>query len=242
MKVRRIACLVGLVTLGGYFVACSSDETTPNGTDGGTGGSEEAGGSAGKAGSAGKGGSGGGSAGSAGKAGGGGTAGKGGSAGSAGKAGSAGSAGDSGTPEGGGNDGGNPSIKITDPMNGEHISKDAEYTMFPKIPIQLKISNFTVKAPNSANCPAGSCGHVHINVDGNACNASGVPYNTAVTSGTTGTIDLSLCPSVAGVHTVTATLHNNDHSDVSLVDGGPVVGDEILITAVVGDAGTKDGG
>jgi hypothetical protein len=114
--------------------------------------------------------------------------------------------------------------------------------MFPKIPIEFVVGNFTLKAPGSSNCPAGSCGHVHINVDGNDCNATGVPYNAAAIA-SPGIIDLSLCTGgVAGAHTVTATLHNNDHSNVSLTDGGPAVSDEILISADVGDGGAKDGG
>ena len=233
MKLTRIACLTGLVALSAWSVAACSDDTT-------AGTSPEAGDETG--GSAGDGGKGtGGASGSAGK-GSGGTAGKG-SGGSAGKAGAAGS-GDGGPPIS--TDGGDPSIKITDPKDKETISKDAEYTAFPKIPVTFAVANFVLKAPASANCPAGACGHIHINVDGNDCNASGAPYNAAATT-TTGEIDLGLCKAgVAGAHTITASLHNNDHTNVSLTDGGDAISDSITITAVVGDGGTSpdagDGG
>jgi len=235
MKLKRIACLTGLVVLSAWSVAaCSDDTTTSPGTDGGD---EETGGSAGAGGKGAGGASG--SAGKGGASGGGGTAGKGGTSGSAGKGGTAGSAGDSGTNP---SDGGDPSIKITDPKNLESISKDAEYTMFPKIPVEFTIANFVLKAPGSANCPAGACGHVHINVDGNACNDSGGFYNAAAIA-SPGIIDLGLCTGgVAGAHTVTASLHNNDHSNVALTDGGPAVSDTITITAVVGDGGSPDAG
>ena len=80
-------------------------------------------------------------------------------------------------------------------------------------------------------------------MDGNDCNVNAsTPYNTAGASSPLD-IDLALCKAgVAGAHTVTITLHNDDHSNVSLTDGGAAISDEILITAVVGDAGTKDGG
>jgi hypothetical protein len=234
MKLTRIACLTGLVALSAWSVAACSDDTTP-------GTSPEAGDETG--GSAGDGGNGtGGASGSAGK-GSGGTAGKG-SGGSAGKAGAAGS-GDGGPPIS--TDGGDPSIKITDPKDKETISKDAEYTAFPKIPVTFAVANFVLKAPASANCPAGACGHIHINVDGNDCNVNATtPYNAAATT-TTGEIDLGLCKAgVAGAHTITASLHNNDHTNVSLTDGGDAISDSITITAVVGDGGTSpdagDGG
>jgi hypothetical protein len=230
--------LTGIVALGSWsLAACSSDTAAPTGGDASTetGGSQSTGGKGGASGSSG----------SAGKGGNAGSSG--GAAGSAGKGtgGAAGSAGDGGGPVP--TDGGDPSIKITDPKDLETISKDAEYTMFPKIPIAFEIANFVLKAPGAANCPAGACGHVHINVDGADCNVNAMtPYNAAATS-SPGLIDLSLCKAgVAGVHTVTASLHNNDHSNVSLTDGGAAISDTITITASVGDGGTSpdagDGG
>jgi len=157
-----------------------------------------------------------------------------------------GALGDSGTIVPG--DGGDPTIKITDPKDLETISKDAEYTMFPKIPIAFEIANFALMAPGSgaAKCPKGVCGHVHINVDGADCNVANLPYNAAAIM-SPGIIDLGLCKAgVAGVHTVTASLHNDDHSDVTVTDGGTVISDTITITAKEGDGGTSpdagDGG
>jgi len=232
MKLKRIACLTGLVALSAWSVAaCSSDEPSGN-NDGGTGGDQGEGGP----GAGGKGA--GGNAGSAGK-GSGGTAGKGGNAGSSGKAGAAGSAGDGGIVIPG--DGGDPSIKITDPKDLETISKDAEYSMFPKIPIEFTLSNFVLMAPASGftKCPKMHCGHVHLVVDGVDCNLPNLPYNAAAIS-SPGMIDLGICKAgVAGVHTVTAELHNDDHSSVALTDGGTAISDTITITAKVGDGGTS---
>jgi len=240
MKLSRIACLSGLVALSAWSVAACSDDNPVNpGTEGGTGGDESGGSSSG-----GKGGATGGSAGKAT----GGTAGKGAgggsTGGSAGKGagGASGSAGDGGGPVP--TDGGDPGIKITDPKDLETISKDAEYTMFPKIPIEFELTNFVLMAPASGftKCPKNHCGHVHINVDLADCNATGVPYNAAAIS-SPGIIDLGLCKAgVGGAHTITASLHNDDHSDVKIDDAGGVVSDTITITAKVGDAGAGDGG
>ena len=228
MKLGRSAFLAGLVALGAWSVAaCSSDKTT-GGNDGGTGGSDAGPGAGGK-GTGGKGGSGGSSGSTGGKAGSAGT-------------GTGGSAGDGGSvvPEAG-FDGGTPSVKITDPKTGETVSKNAEYTAFPMVPIAFKVGNFALMPPATAitKCPKGTCGHVHINVDGADCNTSGAPYNNAGIASPLN-IDLSLCKAgVGGAHTVTISLHNTDHSDVDV--GGKLVSDEILITAVAGDGGTDAG-
>lgn len=238
MKLRRIACLSGLVALSAWSVAACSDDNPVNpGTEGGTGGDESGG-----SGSGGKGGATGGSAGKAT----GGTAGKGAggaTGGTAGKGagGSSGSAGDGGGPVP--TDGGDPSIKITEPEDLDTISPGTEYTKLPKLDVAFTVANFTLKAPGSANCPTGTCGHVHVNVDGDDCNVnSATPYNNAGAASPI-EIDLGLCKAGApGAHTITASLHNNDHTEVKINDAGAVISDTVTIKVSLGDAGTGDGG
>jgi len=242
MKLGRSACFATLVAFSAWFAACSSDTTTgsgdggPDSSSGGSGG-----GSGGKAGS-------GGSGASAGKAGAGGsTGGAAGAAGSAGKAGAAGAAGSAGSPSvDGGNDGGLPSIKITSPANGATINIPAGGD--PDVPVAFTVANFVLKDAGSTGCPAGSCGHVHLLIDGASCNDNTTPtaikpYNnfgfmSPINAG------FDYCPMEAGMHTVTLELRNNDHSALK-----PPVTDSIKVTIVLGgdggagDAGpTKDGG
>jgi hypothetical protein len=233
MKFGRSACLAGLVALGAWSVAaCSSDNTSSNG-DGGT---PDGGGAT--PGSGGKGsGTGGSTSGSGGKG-----SGTGGS--TSGTGGKGAGTGGSTTSVDGGNDGGVPEVKITSPKDLASIELAAD----KKIPIEFTVANFALMAPMTpvAQCPKGSCGHVHINVDLMACDAVGVPYNTAGISSPLD-IDLSLCPaaSIPGAHTVTISLHNTDHSDVD-DSSGHLISDTITISVVTGDAGAdagkKDGG
>lgn len=214
MKFGRSACLAGMIALGAWSVAACSKDTTSGNTDGGTGG-EDGGGSGGK-------GNGGSSSG-----------GKGGSGGSSGSntGGKGGSTGGSTSVDGG--DAGVPTLTITSPKTGADVHSTT-------VDIVMDITNFTLKAPNSTDCPAGTCGHIHLNVDGNACNTTGAPYNNAGAA-TTIPIDLKLCPAatIPGAHVVDATLHNNDHSEVKV--GGTTVGMSISINYVAGDAGADSG-
>ena len=236
MKLRHSACLATIVALSAWsLAACSSDETKVSDD----GGSQEGGGSGGKGngGSGAKAGSSG-SSGSAGKAGGGGTSGSAGSAGSAGKAGSAGTPGVD-----GGNDGGLPSITITSPADNAAI-KLTTAAGGEDVSVAFTVQNFTLK-DGTANCPKNTCGHVHLLVDGPACNApSGtgkLPYN-AFGAASPLTAGLAHCPNAAGTHTIVVELHNADHTPVLGVDG-KVISDEISILAsFAGDGGGGDGG
>jgi len=228
MKFGRSACLAGLVALGAWSVAACSSNTSPSTTDGGT--DSGAGGSTG--GSAGKGGT----AGSAGTAGTAGTAGKGGAGGAAGSAGAAGAAG---TPSvDGGFDGGAPSVKITSPAEGAMFTTT-------KIPVSFEVANFTLMPPGSGftKCPKGTCGHVHINVDGNDCNVNATTalYNVAGNTSPLD-VDLTLCKGGAsGAHSIVASLHNDDHTAV-VVGGTDVQSDPVDVKVTLSDGGTPDAG
>lgn len=236
MKLGRSACLATLVACSAWFAACSSDTTTPSGDagpDSSTGGS--GGGSGGKGGASG-------SAGSAGKAGsgGGGAAGAAGSAGSAGKAGAAGSAGSSAGDAG---DAGLPTITIDKPKTGDVVGPGTDAPDYPDVPVSFTVTNFTLKAPQSANC-MGNCGHVHLIVDNASCNDPATPtlYNNA---GFMSPINAGLdyCKGgVAGPHKIILELHYNDHTPVKGADG-KVISDSVDVTALEVDGGVpKDAG
>ena len=224
MKFGRSACLAGLVALGAWSVAACSSETK-SGNDGGTGGSsEDGGGGKSTGGTAGKGGAGGST---------GGTAGKGGSAGKGGTT----STGGTTNSVDGGQDGGVPEVKITtSPVEGQTYSTT-------KISVAYVVSNFELKPPGTgASCAKDVCGHVHVNVDGNDCNQSAtIPYNNAGNTSPLD-IDLTLCKGgVNGTHSVVVSLHNDDHSAVT-VNNVAVESAPVNFKYAAGDAGTGDAG
>jgi hypothetical protein len=134
-------------------------------------------------------------------------------------------------------------VKITNPADLANVGAGDTYPNFPKIAVSFKVGNFELAAPGTpkATCPLGTCGHVHVNIDGSDCDQSAViKYNNA---GNTSPIDidLSLCKAgVPGAHTVVISLHNTDHSNVDV--GGTLVTDTITINALATDAGTSDAG
>jgi hypothetical protein len=228
MKSVRGICLVGLTALGGWSIACSIDDIG-NARD--RGGNEQGSGGSPGAGGAGSGGT----AGSAGKA-----AGTGGNpkqgGGGAGKAGAAGSAG--GTEP----DAGEPSIVITAPADLSAVGAGPSAPDFPKVPISFKVGHFELMTAGTPvrTCPLGACGHVHINVDGKDCDdvASGAPYNVQGIASPLD-IDLDHCKQgVVGAHTVTASLHNTDHSVVENGAGDTI---EYSITIAVRSASAEGG-
>jgi hypothetical protein len=226
MIIRRDAFFAGLLTLSFAGFGCSSKSSsgTPDagGSSTGTGGSS--GGTGGKSGTGGTG--------TGGKSGTGGT-------------GTGGKSGTGGTGTGGTSGSGAPSVKIDSPANGASVGPTSTYPDYPDVPVAFTIKNFTLMAPGSnmnGKCPAGTCGHLHLLVDGTACNdktgASPLPYNNA---GATSPINAGLdyCPSTAGAHTITLEIHNDDHSAVK-DSSGTVISDKINITAAAaneGDAG-----
>ncbi|HVU03288.1 MAG TPA: hypothetical protein VHE30_16120 [Polyangiaceae bacterium] len=121
-------------------------------------------------------------------------------------------------------------LKMTDPADGETVGPSAEYPDYPDVPIAFTVTGFTLKAPGTC-AGADKCGHVHLLVDGTACNdvASKAPYNNA---GAKSPINAGLdyCPKIDGEHTVTLELHNDDHSPYKV--DGTVVSDSRKIVAM----------
>jgi hypothetical protein len=140
----------------------------------------------------------------------------------------------------GGKSGSSPTIKITDPIAAETVGPTAEYPDYPDVPVQFTTTGFTLKAPGTC-AGAPSCGHIHLLVDGSACNdvANKAPYNAA---GAASPINAGLdyCPNIEGQHTITLEIHNDDHSPVKGADG-KVISDSIQITAQP-EASVRDAG
>src|SRR5689334_17999150 len=79
-----------------------------------------------------------------------------------------------GNDTGGGSDtggGGTPMLSISAPSNGTSVPLPAD----GNIPVSFTVTNFTLMAPGSC-AGAANCGHVHLTIDGQTCNAAGSPY------------------------------------------------------------------
>ena len=80
------------------------------------------------------------------------------------------------------------------------------------LPADKKISvtfdtNYVLKDPGTCGGQSG-CGSVYLLVDGTACNAPGKAWNANATSSPT-SVDLALCNTAVGVHTISAELHQD---------------------------------
>jgi hypothetical protein len=116
---------------------------------------------------------------------------------------------------------GAPSIAITMPTAGATVTLGMDVNK--SVPITFTTENFTLAAPGTPGCGTG-CGHVHITVDGVACNAPTEDYNAEGSASPVSAL-LAFCPAATGAHTVTAQLHNSDHSAL-----GPVASSSVMFT------------
>ena len=123
---------------------------------------------------------------------------------------------------------GAPSIAITSPQEGAAVALGTDADL--SSPVNYTVQNFTLKAPGSCAGAAG-CGHVHLLVDGQACNSAGAPYNNAGAAGPTAA-KFAACGTPSGAHTLTVELHNDDHSPVE--NGGAVASSMVRVFACKG--------
>ncbi len=122
-----------------------------------------------------------------------------------------------------------PTITITSPAN------NGTLTLTSKLGnIAFTTTDFTLMAPGT--CPTNDndtppCGHVHVLIDGTACNdtTSGAPYNNTA-NGSPASANFGLCPTTDGPHTVVLELHNDDHTPY-LVNGQTVSATVTLTTS-----------
>jgi hypothetical protein len=115
-------------------------------------------------------------------------------------------------------------IAITAPANNATITLAADKTS----PITFTTTNFTLMAPGTCN-GAANCGHVHVLIDGSACNdPSGPPYNVAANA-SPGQANFGFCKTPDGAHTIVLELHNDDHSPYQV--NGQTVSATISVTA-----------
>jgi hypothetical protein len=143
---------------------------------------------------------------------------------------SCGSSGGAGVVDGG------SSIAIVAPADGASVS----IATSSDVPVTFTVVGFTLAAPGLCGHVDDGCGHVHVLVDGDACNAPGQNFNNAfppagsATSPATAIALLATCPVVAGSHTIRLELHRDDHSAVT---GAPSAAITVIADSAVVDAG-----
>ena len=104
-----------------------------------------------------------------------------------------------------------PTIAISQPTQNATVTMAVGNT----VPVMFGVMNFLLKAPGTCVAADGACGHVHLKVDGAACNdtAGMKPYNNAGFASPINA-NLAFCPMATGAHTISLELHNNDHTPV----------------------------
>jgi hypothetical protein len=109
---------------------------------------------------------------------------------------------------------GSPCVKITWPLAGMTLPMTGTDKA---IPVDYAVDHFTLKPPGDCK-GAKDCGHVHLLVDGTACNPSGMAYNN---TGSVGPLmaKMASCASPAGDHVITVQLHADDHSPIKTPAG-----------------------
>lgn len=131
---------------------------------------------------------------------------------------------------------GGSSIAIVAPAEGATVSVATS----SDVPVTFTVVGFTLAAPGSCGHVDDGCGHVHVLVDDDACNAPGQNFNNAfppagsATSPATAIAELARCATVEGTHAIRLELHREDHS---VVTGAP----SAAVTVVAGSDGA-DGG
>ena len=105
-------------------------------------------------------------------------------------------------------------IAITSPTVGQSVSRGSDQHM--TVDVAFAVTGFTFQP-----CPSdtsGSCGHVHLLIDGFDC---GQPYNNfAVASPAQAFFDK--CSRPTGAHTITLELHHTDHTAIKNTAGAQI--------------------
>lgn len=125
-------------------------------------------------------------------------------------------------------DHGHPAVSITSPAAGSTVDlgADADKT----VQIGVTVVPFTLKPPGECK-GAADCGHLHVNIDGDACNATSMKYNGAYTDAASVVAKFALCPMgmQTGAHTVKVSVHDDGHSDV-IHEGKPLAAEVAFTT------------
>lgn len=131
-------------------------------------------------------------------------------------------------------------VQITSPANGETVTLPRD----GKLPIVFATNLNLWPARSCADGGPPDCGHAHLKIDGNTCNAprrlpdggaTKQTYNVSVEAPSPTYADFSFCPQpVAGLHVIDLELRQDNHAPRN-----PVVNHTITVVVVEPDAGDE---
>jgi hypothetical protein len=123
-------------------------------------------------------------------------------------------------------------LRIVSPTAGETITMGDDM----KVPIVISANDFALKPPTECGTDP-QCGVAYLNIDGDACNQPGRPYNNVLSSGSLGQDFVvealfQYCPPATrfGSHNVTVSLRKPDGSTVIGEGGAPASATISLVT------------
>ena len=116
----------------------------------------------------------------------------------------------------------NATISITAPTANASVLLGSDAAK--SVTITYTLTGFTVKAPGTC-AGASNCGHVHVLIDGQACNAPGSPYNNTSIDQSSAQAQFASCAAAnqVGTHTVTLELHDDQHNPVLDASGHQIM-------------------
>lgn len=108
-----------------------------------------------------------------------------------------------------------PVLNITAPSGGALVTLGADKSA----PMSYTVSDFAVKPVGACGSLSTSCGHVHVLIDGTACNPPNSPYNGTGETAGSAVAKFALCAMPTGKHTVTLELHDDAHNPINSTNG-----------------------
>jgi hypothetical protein len=125
-----------------------------------------------------------------------------------------------------------PQLRILNPTAGAAVTMSSDLT----VPFVISANDFSIKAPTECGSEP-RCGVVYLNIDGDACNQPGKPYNNVLSEGKLGQDFVvgalfQYCPPTQryGTHNVTVSLRTPDGKSVTGEGGQPAAATISLVT------------
>jgi hypothetical protein len=75
-----------------------------------------------------------------------------------------------------------PQLRIVSPTAGANVTMSADM----KVPVVISANDFSIKQPTECASTDVRCGVAYLNIDGDACNQPGKPYNNVLAEGRLG--------------------------------------------------------
>jgi len=125
-----------------------------------------------------------------------------------------------------------PQVRILSPTAGAAVTMTSDLT----VPFVISANDFSLKAPSDCGTET-RCGMAYLNIDGDACNQPGKPYNNVLAEGKLGQDFVvgalfQYCPPSQryGTHNVTVSLRTPDGKSVAGAGGAPATATISLVT------------